>query len=324
MINRLTYLIFLIVTLVVLTPQAQAQVSLQGGNLGWTSFMDGLGFPGFVSDQYFYINYSEHYTDKHGHNLPGTNKMHNHLLLTSFKYVAENPKILGAWPGIDIELPVMFDLRVKQSGRFNESETNAGDFFLGMFLQYPETKLFNRIPFWQRVELLMKFPTGHYKSSDYVNAGSNVFALNPYYAFTAFLTKKIELSMRFFYLWNAKNTDPSKIISPEWNPSSGLPPKFASTTQQGQAVWTNFASSYGITDNFRLGINGYYLEQITDHKVDGHHLYGKQERVVAIGPGMMYISDNKKNMCWLNFYDEVYSVNRAKGVITVIRWLHVF
>jgi len=103
-----------------------------------------------------------------------------------------------------------------------------------------------------------------------------------------------------------------------------MPPKFAGTVQQGQAVWANFASSYGITDNFRLGVNGYYLEQITDHKVDGHNLYDKQERVVAIGPGAMYISDNKKNMCWLNFYDEVYSVNRGKGLISVIRWVHVF
>jgi len=132
MINRLTCLLFLIVTLVVCTPQAHAQVSLQGGNLGWTSFMDGIGFPGFVSDQYFYINYTQHYTDKHGHDLPGNTKMHNHLLLMSFKYVAENPKIFGAWPGIDIELPVMFDLRV-HSSHFNQSETGAGDFLWASF-----------------------------------------------------------------------------------------------------------------------------------------------------------------------------------------------
>ncbi len=242
MINRLTCLLFLIVTLVVCTPQAHAQVSLQGGNLGWTSFMDGIGFPGFVSDQYFYINYTQHYTDKHGHDLPGNTKMHNHLLLMSFKYVAENPKIFGAWPGIDIELPVMFDLRV-HSSHFNQSETGAGDFFMGIFLQYPEKKIFGGMPFWQRIELLMRFPTGHYKSSSYVNAGTNAFALNPYYAFTAFLTKKIELSMRFFYLWNAKNTDPPNIISPEWNSTSGMPPQFAGSVQQGQVVWTNFASS---------------------------------------------------------------------------------
>jgi len=37
MIKRLTCLLFLIVTLVLISPPAQAQVSLQGGNLGWTS-----------------------------------------------------------------------------------------------------------------------------------------------------------------------------------------------------------------------------------------------------------------------------------------------
>lgn len=301
---------------------SHAQVSLSGGNLGYTSFMDGFGYPGFVSDQYLYFYYADEFTDAHG-NKKSTNKMHNLMLLMSFKYIFEKPKIFGAWPGIDVELPIMFDLQV-ENDRFNETERNVGDFFIGFFLQYPEMRLFNKIPFWQRLDLLIKFPTGHYDSDSYVNAGNNAYAINPYYAFTVFLTPKIEYSMRLFYKWTSKNNDPSQMVSPEWNPKSGTPPKFADDVQEGQAVWTNFASSYGITNNFRLGINGYYLKQITNHKIDGHSIPDSKEEVFAIGPGAMYIADNKKDIYWFNMYAEVYSENRAKGMSVVVRWLHVF
>jgi hypothetical protein len=300
-----------------------AQVSLSGGNMGYTSFMDGFGFPGFISDQYLYYYNADDFTDAYENKKPGKNKMHNLLLLTSFKYIAKNPKILGAWPGFDAQIPILLDLKVAND-RFNQGETDIGDLFIGAFLQWPQMKLFNKIPIWQRAEILVKFPIGHYDSDNYVNAGGNTFAINPYYAFTAFVTKKIEVSMRLFYLWNSKNDDPAKITSPEWDPKSGTPPKFADSTQQGQAVWANFASSYGITDNFRLGINGYYLEQISNHKIDGHDIPNSRERVLAVGPGMMYISKNKKNLYWVNFYDEVLTKNRSQGVSGILRWLHVF
>ena len=303
--------------------QTYAQVSLSGGNLGYTSFMDGFGFPGTISEIYFYYYHADDFTDAHENKRPGKNKMHNLLALPAFKYIAKNPKIFGAWPGMDIQVPLLLDLKVENEN-FVQGETDFGDLFIGVFLQWPEMKLFNKIPFWQRAELLVKFPTGHYDSDNYVNAGGNVFALNPYYAFTAFVTRKIEVSMRLFYLWNSKNNDPAEIPSPEWDPRSGTPPKFADSTQQGQAIWANYAASYGITDNFRLGINGYYLEQITNHKIDGHDIPNSRERVLAIGPGMMYITKNKKDLFWFNVYDEVLTKNRSEGVAANLRWLHVF
>jgi anthranilate 1,2-dioxygenase (deaminating, decarboxylating) large subunit len=298
-----------------------AQVSLSGGNLGYTSFMDGFGFPGFVSDQYFYYNHSGHFTDHNGHHEDG--KMHNLLLLTSWKWCFENPKILGGWPGIDIELPIMFDLKVHRDP-VDESEHTVGGLFVGLFLQYPKMMLFNKMPIWQRLELLVKFPTGHYDNDNYVNADNNAYVINPYYAFTVFLTKKIEFSARIFYKWTSKNDDPPKIPSLDWDPKSGTPPKFADSIQEGQAVWANFASSYGITDNIRLGVNGYYLIQVSDHKIDGHSIPHSREKVLAIGPGLMYITDKKKDLFWLNVYDEVMTRNRPDGTAVNLRWLHVF
>lgn len=300
-----------------------AQVSLSGGNLGYTSFVDGLGFPGMITEIYLTYYDANDFTDAHGNKRSGKNKMHNLLLLSSFKYIAKKPKIFGAWPGVDLQVPLLLDLRVENEN-FEQGETDFGDLVPGVFLQWPEIKLFNTIPFWQRAEISVKLPTGHYDSDHYVNAGSNVFAINPHYAFTAFVTKKVEVSMRLFYLWNARNNDPADMPSPAWDPSNGTPPRFADHTQQGQAVWTNFASSYGITDGFRLGVNGYYLEQISNHKIDDHDIPNSRERVLAIGPGMMYITKNKRDLFWVNFYDEVFTKNRSQGVLGILRWLHVF
>jgi hypothetical protein len=298
-------------------------VSLSGGNLGYTSFMDGFGEPCFLSDQYLYFYNADDYTDSAGHAKPGTNRSHNLLWLTSIKYVTDKVKILGSWPGIDIELPIVMDLHVKNE-RFTENETNVGDLFAGVFLQSPQIMLFGKYPFWQRIEFLAKFPTGHYDSKDYVNAGSNTYAINPYYAFTVMPTPKLEFSARIFYKWTAKNNDPPKTPSPKWNPKSGLPPQYADDTQEGQAVWVNYAASHEITRNLRLGINGYYLQQITAHEIDGHEVPNSREKVLAIGPGGMFISNNKKEICYLNFYEEVYSENRGRGLAVVLRWLHVF
>jgi hypothetical protein len=208
-------------------------VSLSGGNLGYTSFVDGLGFPGLFSDQYLYYYSADRYTDRSGHKRPGKNKSHNLMWLNSFKYIPENPKILGAWPGIDVELPIIMDLHVENS-RFTETESNLADLFVGVFLQYPQSMLFGKYPFWQRLELLARFPTGHYDSDSYINAGSNSYALNPYYSFTVFPTEKLEISGRLFYKWTSRNNDPPDTPSPKWTPRAELRHNMPGTHRRGR------------------------------------------------------------------------------------------
>jgi hypothetical protein len=59
-------------------------------------------------------------------------------------------------------------------------------------------------------------------------------------------------------------------------------------------------------------------------EIDGHDIPDSKERVLALGPGVMYISDEKKDLFWVNFYDEVLTKNRPDGVALNVRWLHVF
>ncbi len=213
-----------------------AQVSLSGGNLGYTSFMDGFGMPGFYSDQYLYFTHADSFRDAGGDKLPGHNQMHNLMIMPNFKYIFAEPTVFGAWPGVDISVPILLDLKV-DTERVSENETNIGDVFLGFMLQFPEKKVWGRFPFYQRMEILTKFPTGHYGSNDYVNAGNNAYAINPYYACTMFLNRNVEVSVRLFYKWTSTNDDPPTIPSPEWDREKDPQnPIFADDIQEGEAV----------------------------------------------------------------------------------------
>ncbi len=69
-------------------------------------------------------------------------------------------------------------------------------------------------------------------------------------------------STRLHYLWNAKNTDPNLVLfGPE-----------ARSTQAGQAFFANFATEYEVVKKLYVGVNGYYLNQFTDTKVNDHNV----------------------------------------------------
>jgi len=65
-------------------------------------------------------------------------------------------------------------------------------------------------------------------------------------------------------LWNDENDDPG----------SGF-----NTLQAGQAVHLNYATEYEVLPkHLRLGINGYYLKQVTDTKINGSNVSGRREQ----------------------------------------------
>ena len=87
----------------------------------------------------------------------------------------------------------------------------------------------------------------------------------------------------------------------------------------GQAAWINFTTSYGITPNLRLGINGYYFKQFTDNEVNGTSVSGTREQVFGIGPGVMLNIDRngKKDALWINAFTESSLRNRARNKLVL-------
>jgi hypothetical protein len=160
----------------------------------------------------------------------------------------------------------------------------------------------------QRIELQMIFPTGKYDDDKALNPGSNFFSFNPYWAGTLFITPNWTATTRIHYLWNAENDD-----------AAGP----AEKSTAGQAIHLNFASAYAITPTFRLGINGYYLRQLTDSEVDGIDVEDGKEAVLGIGPGLLW-SINPDNHLFFNAYYETEVENRPEGQRYNLRWVHHF
>ena len=55
--------------------------------------------------------------------------------------------------------------------------------------------------------------------------------------------------------------------------------------QSGQASHTNYATSYEVLKNVRVGFNGYWLQQLTDRQINSKDVQNSKERAVGLGPG---------------------------------------
>lgn len=203
-------------------------------------------------------------------------------------------------PWISIRIPRCPDSR---------GESGLSDLIVSPFmLQWTDTVLFGR-PWFQRLNLIFGLPTGSYDDENDVNPGTNAFRFNPYYAATVLLTPELSASTRVHYLWNGKNHDPSPRLN-------------ADDTQAGTAFHMNFALSYVIRPQLRLGVAGYYLKQLTDDRIDGERQSGSRERIFAIGPGLHYRTEG--GFFNFNAYFESGAENRPQGHRLVARYAWLF
>lgn len=72
----------------------------------------------------------------------------------------------------------------------------------------------------------------------------------------------------------------------------------------------------------RLGLNGYYLQQLSDDRIDGNEQSRSKERVLGIGPGLKYTYERLS--LYLNTYYETAAENRPEGFRGIFRLSMVF
>jgi len=137
--------------------------------------------------------------------------------------------------------------------------------------------------------------------------------IEPYYAFTWFLTPKFSTSWRIHYTFNTKNDDPF----------DGLQATGVSEITPGQVFHFNYSFEYEFFKGFRGAVTGYYLKQTTEDDTNLGKLNGSEEQVFAIGPAIHYFFSDKFS-AGLKTQWETSVENRPEGNATTLRFTYLF
>jgi hypothetical protein len=240
-------------------------------NLGDTNFEDAFGAPGWLLQEFPEAYVAGELKDSHGKTIPGSNRVTAYSTTTHVAFVSKK-RVLGGWLSGEVLQPLV-DLDVQLANGASSRVRGLADLTVGTGLQWAPKKIGEGV-FVHRVVLDVGLPTGMYSDRRPVNIGNHFIGVNPYYALT-YERKKVEFSVRLHYLWNSTNNDPFAGFG-------------IRDMQPGQAFHINYATSYELWKNVRLGFNGYWLQQVTDHQINGTSVPNSRERTLGIGPGIQF------------------------------------
>lgn len=277
-----------------------AQVQLPAVNLGETNFEDAFGGPGWLFQEFPEAYVAGELKDSQGRTLPGSNHVTTYSTTTHAAFVSEK-RVLGGWLSGEV-LQAIVDLDVQLPNGISSRVRGLADLTVGAGLQWAPKKIGKGV-FAQRFVFDVTLPTGKYSDQRPVNIGNHFVVVNPYYALT-YERKKIEFSARLHYLWNSANDDP--VVG------FGI-----RNMQPGQAFHVNYATSYKLWKNVRLGFNGYWLQQVTGHRINDVDVAYSRERTVGLGPGLQL--GGRDIWFRVNGYMETDVRNRPSGVKVTMR-----
>lgn len=293
-----------------------------GLNTGFTSFYD--GFPAAKPGQFAYLGYyryshANQLRDNSGNRIDAFNPMKLDVWVSNhqFLYTFANSPFDSASLGLDLIIPLVgFDTHFGGPAKLKANSGGVGDIFVGTYLQYnPLTNVRGEPVFVHRFEIGFNVPTGKYDANRDINPGANQWSFTPTWSATWLPEPRWTVNWRLQYLYNFKNDDPASSQPLTWR-GGGV-----DDTQAGQLVWINFASEYEVAPTWHVGINGYYLKQITDDKVNSDTLKNSREQVLGIGPGVMW-GYSPTDTLTLNVYTETEVRNRSRNT-AIVNFLYV-
>ncbi|GAB4364497.1 MAG: transporter [Deltaproteobacteria bacterium] len=287
-------------------------------NFGLTDVLDGaVPGPGTYFFEYIQIYQSDEFKDQDGNDIPGSPRNGFVLAMNQLAHISQI-SFLGGNLGVDFLLPIG---SLTAGGTFGPggppitaNPGPVGDLIVGPFLQWFPHKLLGR-PFLHRFELDIFLPTGHYDKKYTINPGANIWTIEPYYAFSWFLTPQLSTSWRLHYTYNTKNDDPWEVLQ--------AAPFNITEVKPGQLFHCNYSLEYEVVKNLRLAVSGYYLKQLTDTQFNGNDVSGRKEQVFAIGPAIHWVTKSGFVLALKTAFESSVE-NRPQGNRTTFRMIYKF
>lgn len=293
-----------------------------GGNYGSTSFYDGFGrvTPGFTILEYGTFADINSITDAQGNESPAFKdpSITAYSLLTQISYTTNWHPFGGdgvafsvATPLVDLNSSFASDSPVKLSN----NGFNIGDTVWGPIYQSRYYKDGDRPDFAWRFQFIVLSPTGGFSRSKNINQSAGYWAINPYIAATYIPIPKLEFSTRFNYQYNFST---SNLASPP--PIPGI---IYHNGQAGDMIYDNFSTSYTVYHHLDLGINGFFIDQLSPNKTNGQVVGKSRQSEVYIGPGLHY-AFSPASLLNVNLYLPVESANASVGPKVNVQFIHRF
>jgi hypothetical protein len=294
-------------------------------NLGSTSYFDGFGrqTPGFTLLQYVRFEDLDRITDSNGNDNALFKNPHVNVLVsqTQVAYVSQfDPLGLGGHLGFTV-LQAVTDFTDSSFAsnspvKLSNNRAGIGDFNFGPTYQSKIYTADDRPVFAWRTQFAVYAPTGSLNTATNINQGNGFWAIAPYFSFTYLPTPQIEISSRINYQYNFQ-TNIFQAPPP-------IPHVVYHSGQAGSMLYGNVDSSYAVIPNkFYLGVNSYFLQQLTDNQTNGTDVANSKEVVFSIGPGMRYQFDTNTAVNF-NVYFNAVSQNSTTGTVFNVQFVHVF
>lgn len=268
--------------------------------LGDTNFEDAFGEPGWFLEEFPVSYIANELKDAKGKPVPGSNRVKVYSTTSHIAFI-NHKRFLGGGVAAEVLVPLV-DVDMQLANGSDSEVRGFGDLLVGSGIQWAPIKIRSGV-LAQRVIADIGVPTGKYSDARAVNIGNHFVVVNPYYAVT-YEDKKVEFSTRLHYLWNSTNSDPFV--------GQGI-----RNMQPGQAFHANYAASVEVFKDVRFGLNGYWLQQLTDHVIDGISVANSKERTIGLGPGIQL--GGPATWFRLNSYLETDVRNRPSGIMVTFR-----
>lgn len=132
---------------------------------------------------------------------------------------------------------------------------------------------------WHQIAVLnFILPTGHFDPNEPINVGNKELIIEPVYLVTGLFANGMEVSAKFHLAYHTENKDYIEA-------GTGL-----EGYQTAPSFHFDYLVGYGVTQNFRVGVAGWFWQGLSDDKIGGETREDTKDQEFSMGPAIRYQS----------------------------------